>query len=208
MMQSSLCFALLATAAALQAPMTRTQQRRVVAQRAPMDVLAPTSSALCAGADDDYTAPKIEFDPDADGARAASDIALPFGHGGTDALRESAPCRSVVRFVDDARSSRSFFFQRSRRPRPVERLEERHIYWIGGHRSAAAAVLLRRPAMSGLCGSCPRPACGGLAGDLWLVRRLVRFLSLVRPPGFLMDSRGSNCRFFWARCFVVCQSPP
>ena len=61
----SLCFALLATAAALQAPMTRTQQRRVVAQRAPMDVLAPTSTALCAGADDDYTAPKIEFDPDA-----------------------------------------------------------------------------------------------------------------------------------------------
>ena len=64
-MQSSLCFALLATAAALQAPVTRTQHRRVVAQRAPMDVLAPTSSALCAGADDDYTAPKIEFDPDA-----------------------------------------------------------------------------------------------------------------------------------------------
>ena len=65
-MQSSLCFALLATAAALQAPMTRTQQRRVVANRAPMvDVLAPTSTALCAGADDDYTAPKIEFDPDA-----------------------------------------------------------------------------------------------------------------------------------------------
>ena len=61
----SLCFALLATAAALQAPMTRTQQRRVVANRAPMDVLAPTSTALCAGADDDYTAPKIEFDPDA-----------------------------------------------------------------------------------------------------------------------------------------------
>ena len=61
----SLCFALLATAAALQAPMTRTQQRRVVAQRVPMDVLAPTSTALCAGADDDYTAPKIEFDPDA-----------------------------------------------------------------------------------------------------------------------------------------------
>ena len=66
MMQSSLCFALLATACALQAPMTRTQQRRVVANRAPMDVLAPTSSALCAGADDDYEAPKIEFDPDAD----------------------------------------------------------------------------------------------------------------------------------------------
>jgi hypothetical protein len=65
-MQSSLCFALLATAAALQAPTTRTQQRRVVANRAPMDVLAPTSSALCAGADDDYEAPKIEFDPDAD----------------------------------------------------------------------------------------------------------------------------------------------
>ena len=90
-MQSSLCFALLATAAALQAPMTRTQQRRVVAQRAPMDVLAPTSSALCAGADDDYTAPKIEFDPDADGARAASDIALPFGHGEPTQGCESAP---------------------------------------------------------------------------------------------------------------------
>ena len=66
MMQSSLCFALLATTAvALQAPMTRTQHRRVVANRAPMDVLAPTSTALCAGQDDDYTAPKIEFDPDA-----------------------------------------------------------------------------------------------------------------------------------------------
>ena len=65
-MQSSLCFALLATAAALQAPMTRTQQRRVVANRAPMDLNAQkTSTALCAGADDDYTAPKIEFDPDA-----------------------------------------------------------------------------------------------------------------------------------------------
>ena len=48
--------------------MTRTQQRRVVAQRVPMDVLAPTSTALCAGADDDYTAPKIEFDPDAPAA--------------------------------------------------------------------------------------------------------------------------------------------
>ena len=66
MMQSSLCFALLATAAALQAPMTRTQQRRVVANRAPMDLNGPTSTALCAGDDDDYTAPKIEFDPDAD----------------------------------------------------------------------------------------------------------------------------------------------
>ena len=76
-MQSSLCFALLATAAALQAPMTRTQQRRVVANRAPMDLNAQkTSTALCAGADDDdYSAPKIEFDPDADGARAASDSA-------------------------------------------------------------------------------------------------------------------------------------
>ena len=65
MMQSSSCFALLATAGALQAPMTRTQQRRVVAQRAPMDLNGPTSTALCA-ADDDYEAPKIEFDPDAD----------------------------------------------------------------------------------------------------------------------------------------------
>ena len=63
-LSASLC-ALVTTAAALQAPMTRTQHRRVVANRAPMDVLAPTSSALCAGADDDYTAPKIEFDPDA-----------------------------------------------------------------------------------------------------------------------------------------------
>ena len=67
-MQSSLFFALLGTAAALQAPTSRTQQRRVVANRAPMDVLAPTSSALCAGADDDYSAPKIEFDPDAPAA--------------------------------------------------------------------------------------------------------------------------------------------
>ena len=66
MQSSSLCFALLATtAAALQAPTTRTQHRRVVANRAPMNLLAPTSTALCAGADDDYTAPKIEFDPDA-----------------------------------------------------------------------------------------------------------------------------------------------
>jgi len=40
--------------------------RRGVVARAPVvDVLAPTSTALCAGADDDYTAPKIEFDPDA-----------------------------------------------------------------------------------------------------------------------------------------------
>merc|ERR1719453_928105 len=67
-MQSSLCLALLATVSALQAPTSLTQQRRVVAQRAPMDVLAPTSTALCAGADDDYTAPKIEFDPDAPAA--------------------------------------------------------------------------------------------------------------------------------------------
>ena len=87
----SLCFALLATAAALQAPMTRTQHRRVVANRAPMNLLAPTSTALCAGADDDYTAPKIEFDPDADGARAASDIALPYGHGEPTQGCESAP---------------------------------------------------------------------------------------------------------------------
>ena len=66
-MQSSLCFALLATAGALQAPMTRTQQRRVVAQRAPMDLNGASSTALCAADDDDgYTAPKIEFDPDAD----------------------------------------------------------------------------------------------------------------------------------------------
>ena len=152
-MQSSLCFALLATAAALQAPMTRTQQRRVVAQRAPMDVLAPTSSALCAGADDDYTAPKIEFDPDADGARAASDIALPFGHGGPTQGCESAPSfrRSVRRTF-----AQSFFIQRSRRPRPVERLEERHLHRKRGDRCAAAAVLLRRPAMSGELWKLPR----------------------------------------------------
>ena len=69
MMQSSLCFALMATAAALQAPMTRTQQRRVVANRAPMDLNgAKTSTALCAADDDDYSAPKIEFDPDAPAA--------------------------------------------------------------------------------------------------------------------------------------------
>ena len=67
MMQSSLCFALLATASALQAPMTRTQQRRGVVARAPMvDVLARSSTALCAADDDGYEAPKIEFDPDAD----------------------------------------------------------------------------------------------------------------------------------------------
>ena len=69
MMQSSLCFALLATASALQAPMTRTQQRRVVAQSAPMDLNgAKTSTALCAADDDGYEAPKIEFDPDAPAA--------------------------------------------------------------------------------------------------------------------------------------------
>ena len=91
-MQSSLCFALLATAAALQAPMTRTQQRRGVVARAPMvDVLAPTSTALRAADDDGYEAPKIEFDPDADGARAASDRALPFGHGEPTQGCESAP---------------------------------------------------------------------------------------------------------------------
>ena len=65
-MQSSLCLALLATAAALQAPTSPTAMRRGVVARAPVvDVLAPTSTALCAGTDDDYTAPKIEFDPDA-----------------------------------------------------------------------------------------------------------------------------------------------
>ena len=66
-MQYSLCLALLANAAALQAPMTRTQPRRVVANRAPMDLNgAKTSTALCAAdGDDDYSAPKIEFDPDA-----------------------------------------------------------------------------------------------------------------------------------------------
>ncbi len=74
-MQSSLCFALLATAAALQAPMTRTQQRGVVARAPMVDVLAHTSTALRAADDDGYEAPKIEFDPDADGARAASDSA-------------------------------------------------------------------------------------------------------------------------------------
>ena len=39
---------------------------------------ARMSTALCAADDDGYEAPKIEFDPDADGARAASDIALLF----------------------------------------------------------------------------------------------------------------------------------
>ena len=91
-MQSSLCFALLATVSALQAPTSLTQQRRVVAQRAPLDLSAPKSStALCAADDDGYEAPKIEFDPDADGARAASDIALPFGHGEPTQGCESAP---------------------------------------------------------------------------------------------------------------------
>ena len=66
-MQSSLFFALLGTAAALQAPTSRTQQRRVVANRAPMDLNGmKTSTALCAADDDGYEAPKIEFDPDAD----------------------------------------------------------------------------------------------------------------------------------------------
>ena len=39
----------------------------------------------------------------------------------------------------------------------------------------------------------PRPACGGLAGDLWLVRRLVRFLRLFAPPENSIASRGSVC---------------
>ena len=61
---AKLSFALLATAAALQAPTS--PMRRGVVARAPMvDVLARSSTALCA-ADDDYEAPKIEFDPDAD----------------------------------------------------------------------------------------------------------------------------------------------
>jgi hypothetical protein len=111
-MQSSLCFALLATAAALQAPMTRTQQRRVVANRAPMDLNgAKTSTALCAADDDDgYSAPKIEFDPDADGAHAASDSASLRARGSTRKMRESAPCRSVVLFVDDAFSLKPISF--------------------------------------------------------------------------------------------------
>ena len=68
-MQSSLCLALLATVSALQAPTSLTQQRRVVAQRAPLDLSAPKSStALCAADDDGYEAPKIEFDPDAPAA--------------------------------------------------------------------------------------------------------------------------------------------
>ena len=92
MMQSSLCFALLVTtAAALQAPTSRAGMRRGVARVPMVDVLAPTSTALCAADDDGYEAPKIEFDPDADGARAASDIALPFGHGEPTQGCESAP---------------------------------------------------------------------------------------------------------------------
>ena len=60
----------------------------------------------------------------------------------------------------------------------MERLEEWHIYWIGRDRSAAAAVLLRRPAMSGELWKLPRAACGGLVGDLWLVR-LICYVDLV-----------------------------
>ena len=68
-MQSSLCFALLATAAALLAPTSPTAMRRGVVARAPMvDVLARSSTALCAADDDGYEAPKIEFDPDAPAA--------------------------------------------------------------------------------------------------------------------------------------------
>ena len=65
MMQSSLCLALLATAAALQAPTSRAGIMRRGVARAPLDVLAPTSTALRAADDDGYEAPKIEFDPDA-----------------------------------------------------------------------------------------------------------------------------------------------
>ena len=62
---TKLSFALLATAAALQAPTS--PMRRGVVARAPMvDVLARSSTALCAADDDGYEAPKIEFDPDAD----------------------------------------------------------------------------------------------------------------------------------------------
>ena len=101
MMQSSLCFALLVTtAAALQAPTSRAGMRRGVARAPIVDVLAQTSTALCAADDDGYEAPKIEFDPDADGARAASDRALPFGHGGPTQDCERAPFgRSVRRRV-------------------------------------------------------------------------------------------------------------
>ena len=66
-MQSSLCFVLLASTAALQAPTSRTQ-RRVVARAPMVDVLARSSTALCAADDDGYEAPKIEFDPDAPAA--------------------------------------------------------------------------------------------------------------------------------------------
>ena len=107
-MQSSLCFALLATVSALQAPTSLTQQRRVVAQRAPLDLSAPKSStALCAADDDGYEAPKIEFDPDADGARAASDIALPFGHGEPTQGCERA--RRVVRSFGSSTLAQSLF---------------------------------------------------------------------------------------------------
>ena len=47
--------------------MSPTAMRRGVVARAPMvDVLARTSTSLCAADDDGYEAPKIEFDPDAD----------------------------------------------------------------------------------------------------------------------------------------------
>ena len=105
MMQSSLFFALLGTAAALQAPTSRTQQRRVVANRAPMDLNGmKTSTALCAADDDGYEAPKIEFDPDADGARAASDIALSFGQG------DNERARRVVRSFGSSTHFRFIFF--------------------------------------------------------------------------------------------------
>ena len=62
---AKMSFALLATACALQAPTS--PMRRGVVARAPMvDVLARSSTALCAADDDGYEAPKIEFDPDAD----------------------------------------------------------------------------------------------------------------------------------------------
>ena len=101
-------FALLATACALQAPTS--PMRRGVVARAPMvDVLAPTSTALCAADDDGYEAPKIEFDPDADGARAASDIALPFDLGDHAWLRECVVVRSFVSSTTRYAQAKSHF---------------------------------------------------------------------------------------------------
>ena len=137
MMQSSLCFALLATAAALQAPTTRTQQRRGVVARAPMDlnVLEDEYCTVRCRRRRLRGARRLNSTPDADGAGGVRYSVS--GHGGTDAGYERARRRSVVPRRSSRISSQSFFptgrvtFDFAQ----VERLEERHIHRQRGHRA-------------------------------------------------------------------------